>query len=134
MEESAAEAANADHHERKEKIKIISVEIVSPPFCLDGNVGSFCENELVNDADERKPFQCDVCETRFSLKIQMKTHRLNEHENMNAFSCRFCDEILSSETNLEFHLQTHKEADCQLGKQLSENHLLCYSKSSLFSS
>jgi len=58
---------------------------------------------------EAKIFQCDICEERFSFKIQMKTHRLIEHENPKAFSCQICEKKFESKSSLQSHLKTHEE-------------------------
>jgi len=72
-------------------------------------VGKTRRSLLDHQRSHTKPFECRDCEKKFSMKQQLKNHRLIQHENPNVFQCKVCKKSLRSKKSLKNHLQTHEE-------------------------
>lgn len=52
-----------------------------------------------------KPFQCEVCNKKFSEERYFKEHKLN-HDSPNPFGCEKCDKAFTRKTSLSRHMRT----------------------------
>ena len=43
-----------------------------------------------NRPDRRKPFKCDICDTRFESETHLKAHIDRVHEGKKPFKCEHC--------------------------------------------
>lgn len=62
-----------------------------------------------------KPFQCDVCETKFTEKKSLKIH-LRKHTGEKPYKCEKCDKVFSQTGVLKLHMAIHNEKrkfECQ---------------------
>lgn len=83
-----------------------------------------------------KPFQCDICLSRFSLNRKLRCHVKSKHgrpNNENIRKCPYCSYETKSESELEKHVRKHNESkqfECQIcNKKLrTEMSLKCHIK------
>nr|XP_054592748.1 zinc finger protein 32-like [Nothobranchius furzeri]XP_054592749.1 zinc finger protein 32-like [Nothobranchius furzeri]XP_054592750.1 zinc finger protein 32-like [Nothobranchius furzeri]XP_054592751.1 zinc finger protein 32-like [Nothobranchius furzeri] len=64
----------------------------------------------------QKPFACELCGQRFSLKGSLNTH-MRVHTGQKPFTCKFCGNRFSKKTNLNRHMRVHtgeKPFACEL--------------------
>ena len=62
-------------------------------------------------------YECDVCDSKFSVQNKLHLHKLKEHENVE-FKCANCSKKFAHTTNLKKHLEKCKpEAPSKLSYQ-----------------
>jgi len=74
-----------------------------------------------------KPFKCEFCDMKFSLKHNMKMH-IKTHTKEGLFECKYCDYQTVQKINLKSHENAHiklghkttKDPDLQTEQQLSK--------------
>ena len=69
------------------------------------------------DTHEQQNFQCEECERWFKKRLDLEMHKIETHENREAFMCDFCEKVEKSKSMLDNHLLTHRAeetscADC----------------------
>ncbi|XP_076036373.1 uncharacterized protein LOC143022167 isoform X1 [Oratosquilla oratoria] len=57
-----------------------------------------------------KPYKCDMCNSRFTRKGDVKRHKRLVHKNQKPYKCRKCQKEFSDKKNLKYHLQNHDKA------------------------
>ena len=62
---------------------------------------------------------CKVCSKEFDSAAMLRFHETTAHENQHDFECTKCGKVLSSESGLEMHMETHNflesmEIKCQV--------------------
>ena len=45
--------------------------------------------------EEKKSFECRICDKRFTMKQTMKIHVASVHESKKTFKCEICDKDFS---------------------------------------
>lgn len=58
-----------------------------------------------------KPFDCNQCGKKFSLKSNMQHHMKTVHSDVRAFKCNLCDYRSKSAEHLRLHKNMHKRHD-----------------------
>ena len=54
-----------------------------------------------------KPFQCDLCQRRFTVKANLTRHLKISHSGIKAFHCTFCGRSFGYKQNLMTHMKRH---------------------------
>lgn len=63
---------------------------------------------MIMDPTGHKPFQCDICHTRFSRKDTLKRHSLNKHSSLPlAHECLVCGIVFRKHQSLLQHRKQH---------------------------
>jgi len=52
-----------------------------------------------------RPFECNVCQKKFTRKSNMKSHVETLHSKMNKIECESCNEKFSTKGNLGQHVE-----------------------------
>ena len=69
----------------------------------------FKDDEILNDkltvVNDQKPFKCDICDTRFTLKRTMAIHMKQKHFTDNHIKCAQCDFTAYSDYVLKKHFK-----------------------------
>ena len=47
--------------------------------------------------DSKKPFKCDICNSAFTWKSNLKTHSASVHDGKKVFDCDICDTTFTIE-------------------------------------
>jgi KRAB domain-containing zinc finger protein len=81
-----------------------------------------------------KPFECQICSSKFGLKNKLKNHVQTVHDNIKAFTCEICLSKFGQNANLKRHVlsvhENRKPYHCQIcstsfnRKVLLETHVL----------
>jgi KRAB domain-containing zinc finger protein len=61
-----------------------------------------------NGNDPKKPFQCDICNMKFSNGANMRRHRVR-HTGVKPFECRVCQKRFFRKDHLAEHMTTHNK-------------------------
>ena len=60
--------------------------------------------------ERKKPFKCDISETKFTQKSNLNTHIATVHEEMKPFKCDTCEAKFTQKSKLNTHVATvHEE-------------------------
>ena len=59
---------------------------------------------MVSVHEKKKPFQCDICGTKFSQKSRLDSHLKIIHEGKKTFKCDICDANFAWDTQLSRHI------------------------------
>jgi Zinc finger, C2H2 type/Zinc-finger of C2H2 type len=51
-------------------------------------------------------FECDLCQTHFTLASSLKRHKLTVHTNIFRFKCSFCEKPFKQKTQMETHVRS----------------------------
>lgn len=63
------------------------------------------KNHLKVHTKER-PFQCDICEKKFTQKINLTVH-YRSHTGERPYKCKKCDKAFTQKGNLDTHVNKH---------------------------
>eukprot|EP01084_Bolivina_argentea_P275585 470026_1 len=116
---------NFDHHIKSHKDNLIPESLMasSRDNCLPttthypatfpceyctyvGKNNSALENHIRTHTNQR-PFVCDICNDRFTVKCNLTSHIHNKHENKRQYQCHHCSRSFNSKYRLKEHLNTH---------------------------
>ena len=61
------------------------------------------------DAEGKKPFQCTICDARFSDRSNMRRHIALIHEEKKKFRCENCGKSFSTKRNMTLHIASIHE-------------------------
>ena len=54
--------------------------------------------------DMKKPFKCNICDTSFTKKGNLKKHVASVHEGKKPFQCNICDASFAQKALLKKHV------------------------------
>ena len=58
----------------------------------------------------KKFFNCEICNSGFTTKSNLKKHSLSVHEEKKPFKCDICDYNFSQKSNMKSHIASvHEE-------------------------
>ncbi|CAG0910615.1 unnamed protein product, partial [Cyprideis torosa] len=55
-----------------------------------------------------KPFQCDLCDSRFGSPFRLKRHKAGVHEKKRNFICPLCGYSFMQKSEYEVHMRVHQ--------------------------
>ncbi|CAG0892094.1 unnamed protein product [Darwinula stevensoni] len=61
-----------------------------------------------HENDPRKPFQCDICNMKFSNGANMRRHRVR-HTGVKPYACKICQKRFFRKDHLAEHMTTHNK-------------------------
>ena len=74
--------------------------------------------ELLNHNENDHPYQCEICDKRFSRNWSLKKHVKTVHEGVKNHQCRICNKSFGTLSNLKRHLKSvhekKKDFQCNL--------------------
>jgi uncharacterized Zn-finger protein len=81
--------------------RILGVTLVLLPFHkkMDGT-------HMVSVHEEKKPFECTICDASFAYKHHMNRHIVSVHEEKKPFECNISDARFARKTHLNGHIAT----------------------------
>ena len=85
------------------KLKVENSEIIQKPVIASD------KPEETKDADDVKPFLCDLCQKAFKLSNQLKIHKEFNHAQDRPLTCNFCHRVFKQFDALQKHRQMHTE-------------------------
>ena len=102
--------------------KLLQKHIKSIHYSVKKNKNFQCKDLKMCQENVRegvKKFSCDLCEKKFSQKVNLKKHVLKIHEGIKQFKCEICKKLFSQKVNFESHQH------CQIcGKAVSNENVL----------
>ncbi|CAL8390213.1 unnamed protein product [Boreogadus saida] len=118
-EPEALSSLSTDHSVAKSlncSVRLVHLEELTPYMGgLKGRPGVLGGKVLPNDANmivhmrthtDKKPYGCDQCMKRFSLKGELKTH-MRTHTGEKPYRCDQCKKCFTKRSNLKTHMMTH---------------------------
>ncbi|XP_053672746.1 zinc finger protein 184-like [Anopheles nili] len=56
---------------------------------------------------EAKSYDCEICESRFTMKKHLRVHQAKDHPGQNCNKCAICEKTFKLRSNLRQHLRIH---------------------------
>ena len=99
-------------------LKIVHKHIVGPKSIktgiksnkiLSSDEKSDSDKQSVSDENEKKTFQCEICQCCFSRRSILDFHITSLHEGHKPFKCEFCSYTCSQKISLKKHVASVHE-------------------------
>ena len=78
-----------------------------------------CETIFVSEANKEGTFPCDQCKANFSIKDELRYHKLIQHEGLR-FQCRTCKQLFTEQMERKDHISFCFDSKELLNKDDSE--------------
>ena len=64
--------------------------------------------------EKKKPFECSICNKKFTQKGHMNGHIASVHNEMKRYECNLCTLKYSNQSGLKYHIASVHEKKNQL--------------------